>query len=280
MTADLHIHTTASDGLLTPAEVLAAAAAAGLSHIAITDHDTVDGLAAIAARPLPASPAVIPGIEFSTDLPANEVHILGYGIDPTNRELLRQIRRIEQDRSDRAARMVAKLVKLGYPVSYDRVMTIAGDTSSVGRPHVAAALVEKGYFRDVEAAFAAVLSHDKPGYVPHYKLTPAETITLIKQAGGLPVLAHPGLVGDDAVVAAVLAMGVAGLEVYHPMHSPAEVAKYRELAERQGLIVTGGSDFHGMPGRFPERLGLFSVPSELAERLESLSRHESPPAVI
>lgn len=275
MKADLHVHTTASDGRLTPEEVLAAAKAAGLSYIAITDHDTLDGLAAILTGPAgDAAPVLIPGIEFSTDLPANEVHILGYYIDPGNDELCRQIRLINQDRANRAERMVAKLAKLGYPVSLHRVMAIAGDTSAVGRPHVAAALVEKGYFPDIETVFDAVLSHDRPGYVPHYKLTPADTVAIIKGAGGLSVLAHPGLVGDDTIVSDVIALGVDGLEVYHPKHDQAATARYAALADVHRLVVTGGSDFHGLPGRFPEELGVFTVPGELAERLAALSRHD------
>lgn len=275
MKADLHVHTTASDGRMSPAEVMAAAAAAGLSHIAITDHDTLDGFTAILSRP-PAStmPVLIPGIEFSTDLPANEVHILGYYINPNNSELCRQIRLISEDRTGRAERMVAKLTKLGYPLSVDRVMAIAGDTSAVGRPHVAAALVERGYFPDIATVFEAVLSHDRPGYVPHYKLSPAESIALIKGAGGLAVLAHPGLVGDDAVVRKVIDLGIDGLEVYHPMHASAATAKYAALAATHRLAVTGGSDFHALPGRFPEQLGVFTVPGELAQRLASLSMHE------
>lgn len=277
MKADLHVHTTASDGRLAPEEVMTAAAAADLSHIAITDHDTLDGLAAIMTRPAASAPVLIPGIEFSTDLPANEVHVLGYYIDPANGELRRQLKLITEDRTDRAERMVAKLAKLGYPLSVDRVLAIAGDTSSVGRPHVAAALIERGYFPDNETVFDAVLGHDRPGYVPHYKLTPADTIAIIKGAGGLAVLAHPGLVGDDAIVKEVIALGVDGLEVYHPRHDPAETARYVALAAACRLLVTGGSDFHGIPGRFPEKLGVFTVPGELAERLATLSRHEYAP---
>lgn len=275
MKADLHVHTTASDGRLTPEEVMAAASAAGLSYVAITDHDTLDGLAALAIHPA-ASPVLIPGIEFSTDLPNNEVHILGYYIDPSNDELRRQIKLIKNDRTDRAERMVAKLSKLGYPVSLDRVCFHAGETSAVGRPHVAAALVERGYFPDTAAVFDTLLGRDRPGYVPHYKLTPAQTVEIIKAAGGIAVLAHPGLVGDDAIVDEVIARGIDGLEVYHPKHDTAATARYAALAAARRLAVTGGSDFHAIPGRFPEQLGVFTVPGELAERLAALARHERP----
>ena len=269
MVADLHVHTTASDGRYTPEEVWAQAVRAGLSHMAVTDHDTVDGLLTLDGR-TDGGPVLIPGIEFSTDLPDCEVHILGYHFNPANPELNRQIGLIARDRQDRAERMVAKLAKLGYPVGYDRVLAIAGDSSAVGRPHVAAALVEQGYFPDVAAVFADVLEHGKPGYVPHYKLTPGDTVALIKSAGGLAVLAHPGLVGDDAVVRAMLRLGMDGIEAHHPSHNKAATAKYLAMAAEYGLAVTGGSDFHGIPGRFPETLGEFTVPAALAQRLVRL----------
>jgi len=268
MVADLHIHTTASDGLFSPEQVLAMAARAGLSHIAITDHDTLDGVLAVAGRS--TGPVLIPGIELAADLPHCEVHILGYHFDLDHPELRRQISLVAQDRFDRAERMVAKLAKLGYPLSYDRVLAIAGSAAAIGRPHIAQALVEKKYFADIDAVFAAVLDHDKPGYVPHYKLTPADAVALIKDAGGIAVLAHPGLMGDDAVVRAMISLGVGGLEAFHPMHSRQETAKYLAMAAEHGLIVTGGSDFHGFPGRFPETLGRFTVPAALAIRLAEL----------
>lgn len=269
MVADLHVHTTSSDGRYTPEEVWVLAAKAGLSHLAITDHDTIEGFLALKAR-AGGGPVLIPGIEFSTDLPACEVHILGYLFDPTDPELNSQIKFIAADRLSRAERMVAKLAALGYPVGYDRVLAIAGDTSSVGRPHVAAALVERGYFPDIGTVFDVLLEHGKPGYVPHYKLTPADTVALIKKAGGLAVLAHPGLVGDDAVVRAMLSLDMDGIEVYHPSHDGETTAKYLAMATEYGLAVTGGSDFHGIPGRYPENLGEFTVPADLALRLLGL----------
>ncbi|MDT8901380.1 PHP domain-containing protein [Anaeroselena agilis] len=266
MVADLHVHTTASDGRYTPEEVWAQATRAGLGHLAITDHDTLDGFLALVGRTA-GGPVLIPGIEFSTDLPACEVHILGYIFNPADAELNRQLALIAGDRLTRAERMVAKLADLGYPVAYDRVLAIAGASSSVGRPHVAHALVEEGYFPDVAAVFDTVLERGKPGYVPHYKLTPAGTVALIKNAGGLAVLAHPGLVGDDAVVRAMLELGIDGIEAYHPSHDKEATARYLAMADEYGLAVTGGSDFHGIPGRFPETLGEFVVPGDLAVHL-------------
>jgi len=266
MVADLHVHTTSSDGRYTPEEVWVQAIKSGLSHVAITDHDTIDGVLALTAKAA-GGPVLIPGIEFSTDLPACEVHILGYMFELADPELNRQIALIAADRLSRAERMVAKVTALGYPLAYGRVLAIAGGAASVGRPHVAQALVEQGYFPDIGTVFDILLGRDKPGYVPHYKLTPADTVALIKSAGGLAVLAHPGLVGDDAVVRAMLSLGMDGIEVYHPSHDKATTAKYLAMAAEYGLAVTGGSDFHGIPGRYPETLGEFTVPADLARRL-------------
>jgi len=248
---------------LTPHEVMAQAEAAGLTYIAITDHDTFDGLWALQDGPQVRTPVLIPGIEFSTDLPCHEVHILGYNIDITHPEINRQIKLIASDRLERAERMVHKLDGLGYPISYHRVLELAGDTAAVGRPHIAAVLLEKGYFANIGQVFDCLLEKNKPAYVPHYKLTRGDTISLILAAGGVPVLAHPGLIGDESVITETIRLGIQGIEVYHPRHSSEQVRSYEFLAASHGLLTTGGSDFHGIPGRFPERLGQFTVPAAL-----------------
>lgn len=268
MKADLHVHTTASDGRLTPHELLREAEAAGLTHIAITDHDTLDGLLALQEPPVtPRKTVLLPGIEFSTDLPRHEVHILGYNIDITHPELNRQIKLIAADRLERAERIVGRLAKLGYPISYQRVLDTAGDASAVGRPHIAAVLLEAGYFTDIGQVFANLLEKNGPAYIPHYKLSRRDTVDLILAAGGIPVLAHPGLIGDDSVVLDTLSLGIRGIEVYHPKHSAEQTSHYESMAAAHRLMMTGGSDFHGIPGRFPERLGLFTVPAQLALNL-------------
>lgn len=273
MIADFHIHTTASDGRLSPEEILEQAAQAGLSHIAITDHDTVDGLLKLQsmAIDIPGKPVVLSGIEFSADFPQNEVHILGYGFDPKHPELQRQLDILTQDRLTRAERMAHKVTALGYPVEFSRLLEIAGGATAIGRPHVAAALVEGGYFPTVGAVFEHLLEKNKPGYVPHYKISARDIIELIKDAGGIPVLAHPGLVGDEHLILEIISMGALGLEVYHPEHSATQIEYYLSLAEEKKLVVTGGSDFHAIPGRYPERLGEFTVPGEVAANLLSLS---------
>ncbi|MBP2654958.1 MAG: hypothetical protein H6Q73_2527 [Firmicutes bacterium] len=269
MKADLHIHTNCSDGVFSPEEIVLKAKTAGLKIIAITDHDTVDGLLKLSGKmQLGEEIEVIPGIEFSTDLPANEVHILGYYIDILHPELNHQLRFIAQDREKRVQKMVAKLCELGYQIKYERVLKLAQNATSVGRPHVAAALIEAGYFFSMADVFNTLLGKNMPAYVPHYKMTPAETISLITSAGGIPVLAHPGLIGDDDIVLNILKLGIQGIEVYHPSHDQVKVDQYLKLVQQNKLIATGGSDFHGFPGRIPECLGEFYVPEKLAQQLK------------
>lgn len=276
ITADLHIHTTASDGRLSPEKIIEQAMEAGLSYIAITDHDTVDGLLELSSlqQPLPASVAVIPGIELSTDLDENEVHILGYYIDIFNRELRSQLDILIAHRLERAKEIVSKLNQLGYFITYQRVLELAGKATSIGRPHIAKALVEKGYFPSISEVFLTLLGKNGPAYVPHYKLSPAQVIELVKKTGGVPVLAHPGLVGDDTIVLDIIHSGILGLEVYHPKHDEEQVQKYLTLANSHQLAITGGSDFHGIPTRFPHKLGVFTIPADLISQLQKRSKYE------
>jgi predicted metal-dependent phosphoesterase TrpH len=267
MTADLHIHTTASDGHLSPQEILKQAIEAGLSYIAITDHDTVDGLVEINYAKV-TTISIIPGIEFSTDLPTNEVHILGYHIDINNFELRNHLEVLVTHRRNRIKQMVEKLNHLGYNIDYLRVLEIAQQATSIGRPHLAKALIEKGYFSNVSDVFTRLLDKNGPAYVSHYKLTPLQVINLIKRAGGIPILAHPGLIGNDNIVMDLIAAGILGLEVYHPTHTEFQVKKYLNMATDHQLLVTGGSDFHAIPTRFPEKLGVFTIPASLVKKLQ------------
>ena len=269
MTADLHIHSTASDGRLSPGEIVRQAAAAGLSHIAITDHDTVAAhLELRAAGSKENRLAVIPGIEFSTDLPGHEVHILGYFIDIDNSRLRDQLEIILDDRLQRSQKMVQKLKQLGYVIDYDKVVDFAGRAMAIGRPHIAQALVDGNYFDTVKEAFAVLLANNGPAYVPHYKLTPEQAIRLIEQAGGIAVLAHPGLIGDDNLVLTMIKAGVRGLEAFHPDHDQAMTNKYLAIANKYNLKITGGSDFHAIPGRYPEKIGEFTISAILVDALQ------------
>jgi 3',5'-nucleoside bisphosphate phosphatase len=265
--ADLHIHTTASDGRWTVLEILQAAARRNLSAIAITDHDTVDGYHEIAKLQNYFSGLIIPGIEFNTETDMLEVHILGYYIDtmhPTFQAVLADLR---DARIKRIRQMVEKLTNLGYALSFEEIMAEAGPSKSIGRGHVAAVMVEKGYVSTVTEAFMGLIAKGGPAYVPHYKLTPVEAIKTVLAAKGIPVLAHPGLVGDDNYIKALISKGLMGLEAYHPTHDKATANHYVQIAHNHNLIVTGGSDFHAIPGRYPEDLGEFTIPYQLVKKL-------------
>ncbi|MDO4204828.1 MAG: PHP domain-containing protein [Selenomonadaceae bacterium] len=267
MSSDLHIHTTFSDGRLTPEEVLAAAKEAGLSTIAITDHDTVDGIRHLYEneKDVVKGMTIIPGIELSSEYEGREVHILGYNIDIYSSALADGLIEIGEDRWQRLAVMLEKLRELGYDITEAEVLKVAGASSSVSRSHVARVLVKKGYFQSVRSAFDEMLGQDKPAYVPRYRINAAEAVELVRAAGGLPVIAHPLLIGSDAVVSKLLKLDVAGIEVHYPQHNGDDVLRYGHLAELHDLLKTGGSDFHGIPGRYPEKLGEFVVDDKLAE---------------
>ncbi len=276
MKVDLHIHTTASDGRLSPTGIITAAMEAGLSHIAITDHDTVDGLLELknSGVTVPSTLSVIAGIELSSDLPEWEVHILGYNIDIHNQKLQNQLQLLIAHRHERTQQMIHKLHDLGYFITYQQVVKLAEKATAIGRPHIGKALVEQGYFLTVSEAFTQLIGKNGPAYVPHYKLTPSQVIALITEANGIPVLAHPGLIKNDEIVMDMILFGIQGLEVYHPTHSEEEIKKYLTMANNHKLLITGGSDFHGISGRFPETLGVFTLPTTLAYQLEGSIIHK------
>ncbi|QJW46754.1 PHP domain-containing protein [bacterium BFN5] len=276
MKVDLHIHTTASDGRLSPQEVVDHAISMGLTHIAITDHDTVNAIIALHKLDYLKNKNItmIPGIEFSTDLPSHEVHVLGYFIDIFNTELQSQLDIIVADRWDRVKRTIIKLANLGYSVDYKRVVELAGGTTSVGRPHIARVLVEKGYFSSVTDVFNTLLYKNGPAYVPHYKLDYHTVIKLIQQAGGISVLAHPGLISNDLIVHEIIDAGIQGIEVYHPCHNADQTIQYLKMAEHYNKFITGGSDFHGIPTRFPDKLGVFTIPPSIIDAFLNRFGHE------
>jgi len=245
--ADLHIHSTASDGRLTPAEVVQEAARRGLKFMALTDHDTVDGIAPAKAA-VQSFPGLklIPGVEISTDIPEGEAHVLGYFIDYTGKELRAKLNRFRNSRLGRAQGMVAKLDKLGIHIDWQRIEQIAGD-SVMGRPHIAQAMLEKGYINSFKQAFTDYLGRDGPAYVEREKLTPAEAVALIIKARGLAVLAHPFTVGEpEAMIKELKAAGLSGIETYYDNYTAGEVDLLVKLAQKYNLIATGGSDFHGI----------------------------------
>jgi len=269
MASDLHMHTTYSDGKLTPEELVAAAKAAGLHYIAITDHDTVEGVAHLYENGyFPCKGIhIIPGIEFSAHHPTQEIHILGYNIDIYNGDLADKLNDVSEARWSRFSEMVEKIQQLGYDLRETDVLAIAGASKSISRSHMARALIKKGYFKTVREAFDELLQKGKPAYVPHYRLDVPEIIELIHQAGGTAVLAHPKLVHDDDIVRHICAEGIDGLEVFYPQHDAADTAKYSALADEYHLKKTGGSDFHGIPTRYPAEVGVFTVEDVYAEPL-------------
>ncbi|MFH1646096.1 MAG: PHP domain-containing protein [Chloroflexota bacterium] len=270
---DLHIHSSVSDGRFSPAEIVRKAAGAGLKVIALTDHDSIDGIASAieAAGEFPGL-RVIPGVEISSDVPQGEAHMLGYFIDTTDRELLENLVNMRNSRVKRAREMIARLAGLGMNISWERVHEIAG-SGSVGRPHIAQALLEKGYISSVKEAFNKYIAWGGPAYVLREKVTPAEAVALILRADGLPVLAHPLTVaGHETLIAGLAPGGLAGIEAYYGEFSNEEIKKLVDLADKHGLITTGGSDYHGLDDKAETVLGGADVPMECADRLISLAR--------
>jgi predicted metal-dependent phosphoesterase TrpH len=269
---DLHIHSSASDGRFSPAEIVRKSAEAGLTVIALADHDNVDGIAPAleAAKNFPWL-KVIPGVEISTDIPQGELHILGYFIDYTDQELLANLEKMRNSRQKRAQGMLAKLANLGLTIEWKRVKEIAG-SGSVGRPHIAQALLEKGYIASIKEAFTKYIGWGGPAYVEREKMSPAEAVGLILRAKGLPVLAHPLTMNDpETLIIELKESGLIGLEAYYKDYTAEEINRLVNLAEKYGLITTGGSDYHGLDDSAETMIGGADVPMERAKQLIALA---------
>ncbi|MDF9407428.1 MAG: DNA polymerase III PolC [Pelotomaculum sp. PtaB.Bin013] len=268
MPVDMHVHTSASDGTDSPVEVVARAKEIGLEAIAITDHDTVEGIKPAMEAGHVFGIEVIPGIELSTESNEEEIHILGYLLDITDKEFLKTISLFRSYRLKRVEQMVGKLQKLGLPVVMDRVMAFSG-TGSVGRPHLAAAMVEAGVVNDLAEAFDKFIGKGCPAYVPRYKIEPAEAVQLIRKANGLPVLAHPGLSYSSKSILELVQKGLIGIEAYHPSHSRELSEYYRKLGEEYNLIITGGSDYHGVGHKEGQGLGMVTVSYAVLQEMKN-----------
>jgi len=266
--ADLHIHSTASDGAQTPAEIVAEAVRAGLAAFSITDHDTIDGLLEAEEAAKDAGIDCVPGVEIGADYGASEVHILGYFIDPERVTLRDALAKLREARLERGAKIVRKLHDLGVPVTIERVLEIAGG-GSVGRMHIAQAICETGAVHSMNAAFGKYLTRGAAAFVPRLRMTPEEVVSLVSGAGGVPCLAHPSKIGWDGIIPALQQCGLQGIEVYHTDHSEQVSRHYESVATKYGLIPTGGSDSHGPRLDKPVAVGSVTVQSSIVERLRS-----------
>ena len=267
MAGDLHTHTNFSDGSLSPKELLAAAKKIGLHYLAITDHDTVDGVRYLYENGLYPGRGIniIPGIEISAEVSERDVHIVGYNIDIYNEALLEMLDKISEARWERFSEIVKILQSKKYNIREADVLKTAGTSHSIGRSHIARTLVKIGAFKSVREVFEKLLAKGMPAYVPRYLPEVDELIDVIHQAGGVAILAHPKLVGDDALVEKIC-VKVDGLEVYYPYHKPEEVQHYFFLAKKYNLLIAGGSDFHGTASRFVKELGEFTISDAIAEK--------------
>jgi 3',5'-nucleoside bisphosphate phosphatase len=276
MRADLHSHSTASDGTSPPAEVMRRAAAAGLGVIALTDHDTVAGHDEARAA-LPPGLTLVPGMELSCRLAGHSVHLLGYLFDPADPDLAEECAKIRESRLDRARAMVGRLVELGVPVTWEQVRAIAGG-GVVGRPHLARAMVEAGVIDSPDQAFSPDWIGDGGrAHVRRYALDPARAIGLIRAAGGVSVLAHPrarGWMMPDDVIAGLAGAGLSGVEVWHPDQDLDQRKRLQDLAARLDLVASGGSDDHGELTGY--RIGSDTIAADAAERLLSRATGDVP----
>jgi len=272
---DLHTHTTASDGRCAPAELVARAAAAGVTVLSVTDHDTVAGCEAAAGACEAADIEFVPGIEITAVRDEADVHVLGYFIDPRSSALRVFLTEQRQRRFDRVGRMIARLARLGLRLDADAILRPAVDdpTRAVGRPWIARALVAAGYVQTTNEAFTSWLSRGRPGFVPREGAAPDNVIARIHDAGGLASMAHPGLIGRDNWIPGLAASGLDAIEAFHTDHDADAIARYRAMAQRLTLAVSGGSDYHGDESHGAAHPGNVSLPRDDFERLVRLKRN-------
>jgi hypothetical protein len=260
--ADLHVHTRASDGLMTPEEAVEQAHSAGLVAISIADHDSIWGIEPALEAGEKYGIEVIPGVELSSEVKGSELHFLGYYIDWRKKWFREKLLMIQEARRDRARKMVEKLRKLGLDVSYDMVTAIDGKV--LGRPHIARVLMDRGYVKTMDEAFNRFLGRGKPAYVAKFPISPAEAIKMIKRVKGIPVLSHPVFAHADDMLPELAELGLRGIEVYHSKHDTSTTKYYEQLAQKYGLLIVGGSDSHG--SEIP--VGNVRIPYSLVEKLK------------
>lgn len=266
MFADLHLHSYFSDGTFSPEEVAAQAQQHGLKAVALTDHDTVEGCARMAVACQAAGVEFIPAAELTAEVSGHEIHFLGYFLDPENETLLRELAKFQEVRQQRIEEMCSKLNEVGVPLRAETVFALA-NCRAPGRPHVARTLVQEGFCGGLDEAFERFLKKGKPAWVPKFKISAREAIQLIHQAGGLAVMAHPGLNRTDEIIPDLVAVAMDGLECFHTKHSTSVTEHYLQIAEHHHLLVTGGSDCHGLSKGKP-LIGTVRIPYRLVELMK------------
>lgn len=266
MAADLHIHSSASDGSYTPEQIVDMARSLGIRTISIADHDSVEGVERALNYGLRENVKVIPAVELSSESEVGDFHFIGYFIDHKNISLQRHLVELREKRLVRAEKIVGKLTNFSIDLDFDQILADS-QGGSVGRVHLARELIRKGYAQSTEDAFARYLSKESRFYVPKFISEPEEVISILIRANSVPVLAHPGLLGSDGKIRFLAEKGVRGIEVYHPQHDPWLTSRYAQIAEELGLVKTGGSDFHGSGSRDNEKLGSVLIPDQLVEEL-------------
>jgi predicted metal-dependent phosphoesterase TrpH len=272
--ADLHLHSHYSDGTFTPEEIVARAKQQGLGAIALTDHDTVEGCAAVACECAQVGIEFVVGTELTSEHNDHELHILAYFVDPANERLLREIAKFQVVRQDRIREMVARINALGVALKAEDVFALA-NCRSPGRPHVARTLVRHGQCRTLDEAFERFLKKGRPAWVPKAKMSALEAIELIHQAGGLAVMAHPGLNRTDESIPDLVVAGLDGIECFHTKHPPTTSQHYLALAAKHKLLITGGSDCHGMSKGRP-LIGTVRLAREHFDKLKSRAESRKP----
>jgi 3',5'-nucleoside bisphosphate phosphatase len=269
---DLHLHSSASDGLLAPADLVRRVAAAGVSICSLTDHDTVAGLAEASAEAAACGLGFVSGIEITAMADGRDVHMLGYGFDPDSAPLEAFLCGQREERRLRIRRLLDRLADLGMPLDEARVVAAPAEASgakgrAVGRPHVARAMVDAGYVASVAEAFDAWLGTGRPAFVSRAGASPAEVVAIVQSAGGIAALAHPGVTKRDDVLPALVAAGIDAIEVWHSEHDAGQTQRYAEIASAHRLLMTGGSDFHGDQAGRVCGLGTVGMPREAFEAL-------------
>jgi predicted metal-dependent phosphoesterase TrpH len=268
---DLHSHTTASDGALSPRELVRLAARHGVRVLAVTDHDSTEGLAEAMDEATHHELEIVPGLEINCDVPGSEIHVLGYCVDWRAGWFQTFLAEQRAERAARVHRIVERLTELGMPLTAEEIFAICKE-GSPGRPHVAQAMIKRGYVKSVREAFDRWLHAGGPANVPRRRLAPAEAVSVIRRAGGVPVFAHPGLAGRDEMIPELIEAGLAGIETYYPEHSVAQIEAYRQTCRRHGLVATGGSDYHGPHTGRATTVGSPHVPLAVWEALRDKAR--------